>query len=681
MGIQPTRGAAFIRRVLLFGALGFVLLGQSVGLSRAAAAWAVDPTTLSLDELMAIEITSVSKKQQKLSDAAAAVHVLTQEDIRRSGATSIPEALRMVPGLEVARIDANKWAVTSRGFNGTFANKLLVLIDGRSVFTPLFSGVYWDVQDTLLEDIDRIEVIRGPGAALWGANAVNGVINIVTKKAADTQGALVTAGTGTEETGFGGVRYGAQLGENGHYRIYAKYFDRDEALDASGAATDDDWYQWRSGFRLDWERGQRDFFTLQGDLYHGRAGQNISVLNSVAPDFSSLTDEVDVAGGNLLGRWQRTFSATSDLILQLYYDRTERRDAMLGEDRDTLDLDFQHRFALGKRQEILWGFGHRFTRDDIDSSFAVSFDPDQREDHLLSAFVQDEIELCPDSLRLTLGTKFEYNNYTGAEIQPNARLLWTPHPRHTLWAAVSRAVRTPSRSEDDMRINAAAIPFAPGELALLAIFGDRNVDSEELLAYELGYRVQPREHLFFDLAVFYNDFRKLIVPGNGTPFFEPVPAPPHLVIPLVFRNNTAGETYGGEIAAQLEVTEQWRLNAGYSYLQMQLRSDDTAAGVVNGEVRAGSSPHHQYKLRSLLDLPGNLEFDTSLSYVDSLPARDIPAYLRLDTRVGWRPSEALELSVALQNLLDDRHPEFTDLTGVTSSEVQRSIYAKVTWRF
>jgi iron complex outermembrane receptor protein len=534
-----------------------------------------DLTQLSLEDLMDIEITSVAKKAQKLSEAPAAVFVITNDDLRRSGVTSIPEALRMVPGLQVARIDANKWAITPRGFNGRFSNKLLVMMDGRSVYTPLFSGVYWDMKDTLLEDVDRIEVIRGPGAALWGANAVNGVINIITKRSEDTQGGLVVAGAGTEERGFGAVRYGGKLGQDNYCRVYAKYLNRDSGVFPSGEDGADEWDVLRAGFRMDWQGSGPDALTLQGDIYDGGAGV-MAVTKSFDPHAPPTFDEDEgISGANLLGRWKHTVSDTSEIALQVYYDRTERNGIILDQIHDTFDLDLQQQFALGKRQEIVWGLGYRFVSDNIDNTFYGSWDPDSRDDDLYSGFVQDDITLIKDRLRLTLGSKFEHNDYTGSEIQPNGRLMWTLQEGHSIWAAVSRAVRTPSRTEEDGRLNTTVLP--PGSLlplfpgyGVVSLFGDGNYESEELLAYELGYRVLPTDQFSVDIAAFYNDYSNLRTLEPGNPSLEVSPSPTHLVFPFTADNKMDGETYGVEVAADWRASDWWRIHASYTYLQIQL---------------------------------------------------------------------------------------------------------------
>ncbi len=646
----------------------------------------VDLTTLTLEELMNIQITSVSKKPERLIDAASAIYVITQEDIRRSGVTNIPEVLRMVPGIQVARIDANKWAISARGLTGRFANKLLVLLDGRTVYTSLFSGVFWDVQDTLLEDIDRIEVIRGPGATLWGANAVNGVINIITKHTKDTQGGLLIAGYGDEERGFGGLRYGGKVGDDFYFRVYAKYFNRDDTVFTSGRDADDNWDVLRGGFRTDWKVSNQDSLTLQGDIYDGESGQTITVDTPTPPFIRTFDDEAEIAGGNVLGRWKHTFSEVSDMAFQLYFDRTEREDPVIGDNRNTFDVDFQHRFALGKKQDMVWGLGYRFTHDDIKNTFSISFDPESHDYHLFSAFVQDEITLLKDWLRLTVGSKFEYNDFTGLEIQPSARLLWKPHEQHSVWTAFSRAVRTPSRAENDVRVNQRVLfpsllsPFLPFDL--VSAFGSSDFESEKLYAYELGYRVIPLEDLAVDIALFYNDYDKLRTAEPRSPFLETIPEPSHLVFPLIGDNKMDGEIYGVELAVDWRPVDWWHITASYTYLQIQLHLDKDSGDIVS-EVAEGESPHNQFFLRSSFDLPKDLEIDLMPRYTDNLPSQDVDSYVTLDARLSWKPFQNLEISVVGQNLFDNQHLEFKQelIVNTISTEVERSVYGKIEWRF
>jgi len=648
---------------------------------------------LDLEDLMNIEVTSVSKRLEKMSQAASAIYVITNEDIRRSGATTIPDLLRTVPGLEVASIDASKWAITSRGFNGRFANKLLVLIDGMSVYTPQFSGVYWETRDVPLEDIERIEVIRGPGATLWGANAVNGVINIITKKASETQGGSMTAGGGSEEQGFGGVRYGGKLGDDAFYRIYTKYFNRDDFPNASGVEGADDWRVLRGGFRIDWDPTDVDALTLQGDVYDGSQGERSTILMNDGPPemplvFRTPNRKIDVSGGNLLSRWHRKLSESSDLTLQLYYDRTERMDPLIiSEIRDTIDVDMQHSFAFGDRQRIIWGLGYRYTADENSNSFALGMDPDERADDLFSAFFQDEITLIPDRLAFTLGSKVEHNDYTGWEGQPSARLRWTPNPNHTVWAAVSRAVRTPSRAESDVRI--LTLGTEPLELPngmvippynyLLSLQGSRDFESEDLVAYELGYRLQATERLYLDFATFYNDYSHLRTLEPGMPDFMVLPP----VFPLIGGNKMKGESHGIEITADYNALDWWRLTAGYTYLRMNLHLEDDSMDPTDPESAEGENPQNQCFLQSRVDLPKNVEFDTILRYVDNLPSFDVHGYVTLDVRLGWKPTKNLDLSIVGRNLLDNQHLEYrsTAFVNTEPTEVPRSVYGKVTWSF
>lgn len=603
----------------------------------------------SIEELLALQVTSVSRKPEKLSEAASAITVITQEDIHRSGATSLPQALRLAPNLQVAQVDAHQWAISARGFNSTTANKLLVLIDGRSVYTPLFSGVFWDVQDTFLEDVDRIEVISGPGATLWGANAVNGVINILTKSARDTQGLLLYGGGGTEERAFGGVRYGGQLGTNAYYRIYAKYFNRDETPLPHGADGQDDWQMGQSGFRVDWYPGEVNQLTFQGDGYGG-------AINQLA------NGDIRVAGGNLLGRWSHTISDESDLKVQLYYDRTHRGiPNTFAEDLDTYDFDLQHRFPLGERQDIVWGLGYRLSEDRVDNTANLAFLPARLSFQIFSAFVQDEIMLVRDRLRLTLGSKFEHNDFSGFEFQPSGRLSWTVTSRQTLWAAISRAVRTPSRIDQDF--------FVPGNPPFGLAGGPKFV-SEELLAYELGYRVQPLKQLSASVAAFYNDYDNLRS-------LEPGP-------PVTIANGLTGEAYGAELAANYQLTSWWRWQAGYTYLQkyIRLKPGSMDFNQARGE---GSDPEQQFSVRSSMDLPGNVTLDGTLRYVDILHniangvRGAVPSYVELDVRLSWTPVKNLELSVVGQNLLDRQHPEFGFPTS--RHEIERGVFGKVTWRY
>ncbi len=632
---------------------------------------------LSIEDLLNIEVTSVSKKTEKVFNAPAAAFVITSEDIRRSGVTSIPEALRMAPGLQVGRINANSWMITARGFSGVFANKLLVLIDGRSVYSPLFSGVFWDVQDLLLEDVDRIEVIRGPGATLWGANAVNGIINIITKPAVETQNSLVSAGIGTEERAFGGARFGAKISDTAHFRVYAKYFNRDEGQNALGLQANDDWNALRGGFRLDWQESDFDTITIQGDIYESDAGMTLTNATFIPPYTESVTGENESNGGNLLTRWEHKLSQTSEIALRLFYDYTHIDQPLLEEDRDTFDIDFQHRFELTERNEVTWGMGYRNTDDDIVSGLLTVI-PESVRMERFSAFVQDRITLWDDTIWLTLGSKFEKNEFTDLEVQPSGRLLIKPDEAHTLWASVSRAVRTPSRGERGFQYNtsvqAPGSPRNPGQLPMvIQIRGNEDMVPEEVLAYEIGYRVRAANALFFDLTAYYNDYDKVASDRGDQPemVFEPTP---HIVLPLNAENEDSAKTYGFELATDWQPSEWWQLKGSYTWWKAERKLD------IEGLV--GSSPRNQFSLRSAINLPYEIKWDLWLRYVDNLPELSVDAYMTLDTRLAWWPTAAWELSIVGQNLFEPSHLENDPPSWpIVPTEVERSVYIKATWYY
>ncbi len=676
----PRRGEGARRRA------GVVARATALALLLAGAAGAADPSAradsrrladLSIEELMNISVTSVAKKETKLADSPAAISVITQEDIRRSGLTSLPELLRTVPGLEVARVSGNQWAISARGFNDQFANKLLVLVDGRAIYTPIFGGVFWNAQDMVLEDLDRIEVIRGPGATLWGANAVNGVINITTKSAQATQGTLITTTVGTEDQPATAIRYGGQLGANLFYRAYVKYFNREGQLTSAGADAPDAWSATRGGLRLDWEPTPEHQFTLQGDYYSGTAGNQVNQPSLTSPTGTLPSNLVaHNRGGNVLGRWTRTFSDTSQLTVQTYYDHFKQDEGFETARQDTFDFDLQHRFALGERHDLVWGAGYRMTQVGTDGSFFVTLTPAGRDLSLFNFFLQDEITLVTDRLKLTLGSKFEHNDLNGLEVQPSARLLWTPTTKQTVWAAASRAIRTPSLIARDGRVNLSAFPGAPP--TLVTAFGDPNIEAEEVFAYELGYRIDPVPKLSLDATAFYNVYDGVIEPVASGGGLEATPAPLHVLSRNRFANSHAGETYGAELAARWQVTDSWRLTGSYTWFKMRLLP--TAAFELE-------SPQQQLQLRSDLDLSHNVELSGAAYYVDQVSPQTgvvrgpVSAYVRLDLGMTWRPTKSLELSVHGQNLLDNQHPEFYSFRPADRTEVARGVLGKVTWRF
>jgi iron complex outermembrane receptor protein len=638
-----------------------------------------DLTEYNIEELMEITVTSVSKKSQKIADAAAAIYVITQDDIRRSGVTNIADALRMVPGVQVARIDGNKWAVTSRGFNGRFANKLLVLMDGRSLYTPFFVGVYWEVQDTVLEDIDRIEVIRGPGAALWGANAVNGVINIITKSTDKTKGALISTGGGSNETAFATGRYGTSLNDSTDLRLYAKHHERSGFVDAAGNDTFDDWHTTQGGFRLDSQVNYRDKLTVQGDYYSGKVNETYTLYNFDPPYQHVLRHGTEVSGGNILSRWQRTLSDTDSLSLQLYYDHTERDMFVAPQKFNTIDLDFQHRFSLGNVQDIVWGLGYRFSQYEVSNTATLSFDRQNVKNNLFSSFLHDEITLIPSTLSLVVGSRFEQSDYSGFDVQPNGRLLWTITPNNSAWAAVSRAVRSSTKGEQDIHYNYKTIPTSP--LLRLEIVGNKNFKSEEVLAYEIGYRTKPLPHLSFDVAAYYNSYKNLRILSKGTSYSEP----PNNVQPFILSNNMYGHSVGVEVAAEWTPCDWWRLQASYSYQNLAMFLDGNYIDTINKGNAEGDVPQHQFSVRSGLDLGHQVNLDLWLRGTDRLASIDgvsIPGYVTLDARLAWKPVKNLELAVIGQNLIESHHAEFIpEYINTQPSEVLRSVYGKLTWQY
>lgn len=617
--------------------------------------------TLGIQELLDVSVTSVSRRPQKYADAAAALFVISREDIRRSGAASIPELLRMVPGVQVARVDSNKWAISARGFNARYSSKLLVQMDGRTLYSPLYSGVYWDVQDTVLDDIERIEVIRGPGATLWGANAVNGIINIITRSAHDTENGLLTLGVGDEDRASGTIRYGRAVGDTAAFRVYAKGFERDASEATTGGDAADDWRNGQVGFRSDLDLSTTDSLTLQGDYYNGNAGAVITRSRL------RRESESNTAGGNLLARWTRQEDLDSGMEIKAYFDQARRSNWTLSEVRDTIELDLQRHTTLAHNHLLVWGAGYRSVRDDIDSplSAAVHFNPSQRIDETLSAFIQDDIALARDRLHLIIGSKLERNDYTGWEVQPNIRLLWSLTPKTNLWAAISRALRTTSRFESDVTIN----------VGRATVSGNSELTSERLNAFELGLRTQPAGNLSLDLSLFFNDYDHLVTYQEDA-----------ATLNTTFANAASAQSHGIELASNWDITSGWRLKLSYSWLKMSLESAIGDGSIAYSAI-GDSAPRHQFSVRSWFDLRPDLELDFNLYSADELVYYDTPAYLRLDVRLGWRPAAGVELSLTGSNLLDETHQEFSKFAGNSEPEglvytlVERSVQLQAKWSF
>lgn len=638
-------------------------------ITRSALAMVSNPETnfgdlkkLSLEELTEVEVTSVSRRPEKLIDTASAIQVVSSEDIRRSGATTIPEALRLASNLNVARKNAHDWGISARGFNTELANKLLVLMDGRTLYTPLFSGVRWDVQNYLLHDLERIEVISGPGGTLWGSNAVNGVINITSKSARDTQGLYTEASTGSEVLGNYAVRYGGELARNIFYRVYGTSMDFGDSEFANGSSAKDGWSMRQGGFRIDAEPGTTRQITFQGDVYEGEEG-------FVGGGQSK------VSGGNLLGRWTETLSSGTTSSLQVYYDRAELRQPVLAsrfapsgtvQDRmGTFDVDFQHRSPVERATQIVWGLGYRSTQDRFEAAPGLGFNPPNLQQELFSGFGQVLFAL-PLNAALTLGSKFEHTDYTGFEYSPTVRFQWAPNKGSLLWAAVSRAVRTPSRVDRDI-----AQPSRPP----IILQGGSDFRSENVIAYEAGYRVQLSSSFQISTAAFYNRYSDI----------RSVRSTPATFFPLVFANDLEADTYGLELTSAWQPSDRWRLIAAYNLLRENVGLRPGGVDFNNG-LNETADPEHQISLRSSIDLPYRIEIDTQLRWVDTLPINNsgklshVPSYFELDLRVGWRPAKGWEISVVGQNLLNQSHPEF-GLPGARRVEFQRSVFVKAAWGY
>lgn len=648
----------------------------------------VDFSRLDLEQLMdvdVVEVTSVSRQTRPLAETAAAAFVISAEDIRRSGATNIPEALRMAPGVEVARIDANKWAVSIRGSNGRFSDKLLVMIDGMSVYMPFSCNVFWDTQDIPLDDIARIEVIRGPGGAIWGANAVNGVINIITKHARDTQGTLVSLAAGSQPGATGTARYGGRIGEQTFYRAFVRGLAQGDSARANGGeiAPADGWSQKQSGFRLDTRTAAGDPISLSGLLYRGNYGTTGITAPSLSAPYSVRFDDTgDFSGASLLGNWQHELSKHSALETRAFYRRDNRKEQGLIFNLDTFDVDVFQRYTGFRGHELSAGVGYRFIDNRVDGTFALSVDPKERQDHLFSAFVQDEISLVPDQLRLTLGAKLEHNASTGFEIQPSVRTIWTPTGRQAVWAAASRAVRTPTIADDDAILNRQVLPPSPstGPLPVLVqILGDRSVEPIEVYALESGYRVQPTDDLSLDFAAFLNVYDNLRSFSAGSPRYEAEPAPGYFVLPFTAGSASKGTSHGFEAAARWSARPWWRLDLAYTYIELDLQDPGDLEGQ---KAIQGTSPRHQASLRSTMDLGSGWELDLWPRYVADLESNGVDAYVDLDARLGWRLAQGVDLSLVGQNLLGGPNQGFTpELLPMTPTRAERVAYGRLTLRF
>lgn len=607
--------------------------------------------SLSIEELMDVEITSVSKHSEKLNTAASAIQVITSEAIRRSGVTSVPEALRLASNLQVAQVNSSQWAISARGFNNVLANKLLVLIDGRVVYTPLYAGVFWDVQNLLLEDIDRIEVISGPGGTLWGANAVNGVINIITKKSSETTGLYAEAAAGTELKGMGGLRYGGKISDKLFYRVYGMGFKRDNTIYPDSVDAQDSWQMAQGGLRLDWEASEKDGVALISNIYEGR------------PDPDGGTPVI-ARGSNILGRWNHRTNKGSYLQVQAYFDQTWRNFRNgFAEGLKTYDIEAQHRLRVVKGVEITYGLGSRYMDHDITNLELFGFFPGRKSIYLHNIFLQAELEPVR-KLKVTLGTKVEHHTYVGIQNQPNVRLSWMPGELHTIWAAFSRAVRTPSRIDREFRAS-----ITP-DLHLLQ--GASDFKSEELTAWELGWRAQLHETVSISVAGFYNIYDDIR---------SAEPGPPPFSIPITFGNGVEGNTYGAEVSGNFQLNEWCQLRGGYTFLNKDLVVKESSRDANRGTAES-NDPQHQFLVQSFMNITDNLKFNTMLRFVDKLPDPHVDSYVGLDLKLAYKINKTLELDIVGQNLAQGTHTEF--IPGgedVEVRDIERSFYVKIIGRF
>lgn len=630
---------------------------------------------LSIEQLTDVEVTSVTRGPQPLSRSAAAVAVVTSGQIASSGAMNVPEAIRYVPGINVAQVTANEWSVSSRGFAGANSPDLLVLSDGRSIYTPLYSGVFWDVQDYLMPDIERIEVVRGPGAALWGSNAVNGVINIISKSAQETQGAWMTAETGSQERALAAAQYGGETSDDIYYRVFAKYQD-EAAEDHPAGSSPDDWQLGHVGFRSDWNAGAADAFTVQGAAYSGRIGQVSPSVNIIGRQGPQGPLRVGVSGGNLLEHWQHTMSADSDFEVRVYYDYTHRNDPTFVDDLGTLDIDFLEHLPFGRFQAITWGLSGRTMDDRNEGKGLFALDPPDSRDNVVSSFVQDEVSL-PHSVRLTLGTKLEHNDFSGFEVQPSLRVAWDLADTQTVWGSISRAVRVPTRLERDVDIDATD----PAGNPVVVLLGNRNFHAEEVLAFEAGYRWHPLRDLSLDLAAFRNRYTGLASLELGTPFLDA--ATGQAIYPLLNENLIDGHSTGIEGLALYSPVAWWRLSLNYSYIDMKLAA--LGEDLNRDRFVAGSTPRNQVGVQSDFDLPHDVQLHAALrvlSAIVSLPevvdGTGDPGYQELDLNAIWHATPHVTLSLEGSSLLHASHVEFGD--AEERSAIKRSVYGRVTWQ-
>jgi iron complex outermembrane receptor protein len=652
-----------------------ILGSAAAARAQDAAEPAVPLRELSLEQLASLEVTSVAKQPAVVWRTPAAITVLTQDDIRRSGVTTLPDLLRLVGGVQVARMDSDHWAVGIRGLTTPFSKALLVLIDGRSVYTPLFGGVYWQVQETLLEDVDRIEVIRGPGGTIWGSNAVNGVINVITKHSRESTGLLVSAGAGNVDQGRVSVRLGDTLGDALSYRVYATGSVRGAEYHRDDRSYDD-WSLAQTGFRVDFSRSPGQSLRLQGDLYRGSMGEQVSIA-SFTPPAAVVTSGSDiVGGGNLVAGWERDLPGSTSLRLQASYDRTSRDAIHFGEVRNRLDVDVLLRTAIGQRHQVSWGAGARSDRSDFTAKYPVLFFvPEDRNQSLASVYGQDEIALLPDRVYATIGTKLEHNVYTGWEVQPSARVLWRVTGEETLWGGVTRAVRTPSRLETDLRLTAFGSASPP---AYLQLSGSRSFEAEDLDGVEAGYRRLVSPSFYVDVTAFHNIYQNL---SSFGPFALSIPLTPipHILVTTDYVNGIRATSNGFEVTPDWRPRAWLRLRASYGLLTIDATDRPGASDTNNVDLYEGSAPRHQGFMQASLTLPRRVEVDYVQRAVGRLASHQVPGYSTGDARVALTLANGLTLAASAQNLFAPRHVEFYR-DEFPQPGVRRSVFVSATWR-
>ncbi len=637
-----------------------------------------DLADASLEQLLDTEVTTVSKKEQKLARTAAAVYVVSREDIERSGATNIPDLLRMVPGVNVAQIDGSSWAISIRGFNARYSNKVLVLIDGRSVYSTAFSGVYWDQIDLPLDEIERIEVIRGPGGSVWGANAVNGIISIVTRSSKAMRGGVASVGSGSYTHAADGVSYSGSAGVGGSYRVWGAYNNVADSVQADGAGAGDGWQRAHAGFRSDWNLGQNSSLSVEGGLFDNQAGHTTDSLFAL-PGSIPFRQNQQADGGSMLGRWTRTADNGAEQSLQVYYSAYHRTELGLPTAETSLDFDYQNRHRIGNRHEVVWGVGYRRTVTNLSSQSWISFSPAVSVEPLYSAFVEDEVRLT-DNLWLTVGTRVEHNAFTGFDLEPSARLAWTATPNSTFWLSAGRAVRQPARAEADIDVELGSASLGAGTPAVLYLLGNPDLSAERMTDYEAGYRAQMSRSLSFDAATFISFYRDLetmeplapaIVPDDGTDVME---------LPYLYGNGAKAIDYGGELAVNWNVARRWRMSSAYSMLHVNYRLNSASMDALSRDF-ALCSPEYTWQIRSLLNLPARLSFDQTVTWTSRLVGNGIPPHWRLDARVARRLGESAEISLVGQNLLQPGFLEFGGQYGIVGTELPRSIFGRVVLKF